>query len=131
MPLQLRDALKEITSPKLISGVAVLVAYCLLDPLINDIQDTIGKPILYHPIAIWVCLILLIYSQTQSLATGVAIVFIYEAFKIVWRQFRPEPPMIGQLRKLLHRLQAGIPLSDSDVAFLDSITPNNVTVAKK
>ena len=122
--------LSDVDGKKLIAGLSVFLAYTMLDPLMEDIQDTFGKPLLYHPVAIWVCLIMLVYTQTSSFATGVVVVAIYELVKMIWRAFTPEPPVVGQIRKLLHRVQNGAQLSDSDISFLDRITPSDVKIRR-
>ena len=121
----------DINTDKLFSAVSVLLAYTMIDPLMEDIQDTFGKALLYHPMALWICIIMLVDTQTSSLSTGVVMVVIYESVKAIWRTITPEPPLVGQVRKLLHRVQNGDKLSDNDIAFLDRVTPKDVMVTRK
>jgi hypothetical protein len=121
----------NVSSSKVIDGLAVILAYTMLDPLMEDVQDTFGKSLLYHPMALWICMVTLVYTQTSSLLTGVIIVIIYESVKAIWRTFTPEPPVVGQIRKLLHRVQNGEKLSDNDISFLDKVTPPDVKVQRK
>jgi hypothetical protein len=118
------------TAKPLISGISIVLAYTIIDPLMEDIQDTFGKGFLYHPFAIWLCIVMLVYTQTSSFRTGIAVVLIYELCKGLWKAVKPEPPRVGKLRKLLHRVQNDEPLSDRDVRFLDDITPRDVKVAR-
>jgi hypothetical protein len=115
---------------KLLSGFAVVLAYTMIDPLMEDLQDTFGKSLFYHPVSLWVCITTLVYTQTSSVKTGVLVVAIYEGVKALWRLFKPEPPELGRLKKLLHRVQNKEDLSDSDLAFLNSHTPNDITVSR-
>ena len=121
----------DINTDKLFSAVSVLLAYTMIDPLMEDIQDTFGKALLYHPVALWICIIMLVYTQTSSLSTGIVMVVVYESVKAIWRTITPEPPLVGQVRKLLHRVQNGDKLSDNDIAFLDRVTPKDVMVTRK
>lgn len=118
-------------SDKLMSGFAVLLAWTTLDSLVRDMESTFGKSIFYHPAALWLCIVMLVYTQTESFATGFVMVALYEGFKAVWKGVRAEPPELGRLKKLLYRIQNKEVLSDSDLAFLDSITPKDVLVARK
>jgi hypothetical protein len=133
MPLPLfhssmQPAMHDIFSNKFMAGLSVFLAYTIMNPLMEDIQDTFGKPVLYHPLSLWLCIITLVYTQTSSIAVGVAVATLYEVLKMIWRTVAPEPPIVGQLRKLLHRVQNGEALSDNDVAFLrreggEEVTP--------
>lgn len=116
---------------QLAQGVAVVLAYTLIDPLTEDIQDTFGKSLFYHPAALWAVIILLVYTQTESLTTGITVVLLYELLKVIWRSVSPEPSSVGQTRKLIHRLQNKSPLSSSDILFLNNITPDDIFVTKK
>lgn len=116
---------------QLAQGIAVVLAYTLIDPLTEDIQDTFGKSLFYHPASLWIVIILLVYTQTASLTTGITVVLLYELLKFIWRGISPEPSTVGQTRKLIHRLQNKTPLSDSDVLFLNKITPDNIVVTQK
>ena len=120
----------DVSGSKLLQGVSVLLAYTMLDPLMEDIQDTFGKPLFYHPVSLWVCIITLVYTQTSCISTGILVVIIYEMIKGIWRTFTPEPPVVGQIRKLLHRVQNGEKLSDNDILFLDKVTPSDVKVQR-
>ena len=125
------SAVRDVFSPKLFNGLSVFLAYTLMDPLIEDLQDTFGKSFLYHPFTLWLCITLLVYTQTDSLTVGIVICVIYEAFKALWRLVTPEPPRVGQLRKLLHRVQNGEKLSDRDLEFLNKVTPEDVKVTRR
>lgn len=121
----------NVTSKQLIPGISVLLAYAFLDPLIEDLNDTFGKSFVYHPVVLWLCIICLVYIQTESWEAGVVIAFMYEAIKVIWREIHPEAPAIGKVRKLLHRLQNGDKLSDNDIKFLDTITPEDVSIQRR
>jgi hypothetical protein len=114
-----------------ISGLSTVLAYTLLDRLVDDLSDTFGKSFLYHPFSVWACIVMLVHSQTNSFKAGFVIVLLYETAKNMWRSLQPEPPALGRLRKLLHRLQNNERLSNSDVSFLNSITPADVDVSRK
>lgn len=119
-------------SPSVKQGISVVVAYTLLQPLFEDIQDSFGNAFLYHPAALWLCIITLVYSQTSDIKAGIVVVVLYEVVKAMWKRWHPEPPYIAKLRKLLHRLQNDKQaVSESDVTFLNSITPDDVEVTKK
>lgn len=122
---------QDVSTSKLLDGIAVFLAYTMLDPLMEDIQDTFGKSMLYHPLALHLCLLLLVYTQTQSFKTGAIVIALYEAAKWIWRQLTPEPPLVGKVRKLLHRVQNEEKLSDNDIAFLNDITPDDVSVKRQ
>jgi hypothetical protein len=114
-----------------VQGLALIIGWTLITPLFDDIQDTIGNSFLYHPVALWLCIVALVYSQNGDFFAGVIVVIIYESFKGLWKLVKPEPPYIGQLRKLIHRMKnEGLQLSDNDIAFLNSITPTNVNVRR-
>lgn len=121
----------NVEKKHIVPGISVIVAYALMDPLIEDIQDTFGKSFVYHPAVVWMCIICLVYIQTESWAAGMIIVVAYEAIKIIWREIHPEAPAIAKVRRLLHSLQNGEKLSDEDIRFLDNITPNDVSVRRK
>lgn len=124
--------MEQIKSEKVAQGLSIVLAYTLMTPLIEDIQDTFGNAFLYHPVTLWLCITTLVYTQTNSIPSGLLVVVMYETLKAVWRNFRPDPPYIGQVRKLLHRLQdKNAKLSDHDLQFLDSITPSDVTVKRQ
>lgn len=113
-------------------GMSVLLAYTLMTPLVEDMQDTFGNAFMYHPVTLWICIVTLVYCQTMSWKAGLIVVLLYEMTKSVWRSLNPDPPYIGQVRKLLHRLQdKKTKLSDNDIKFLDTITPSDVVVARK
>lgn len=131
MSVSLQDALKTLTTSNVLQGISVLLAYSMLDPLIEDLQDTFGKSVMYHPLSLWICIVTLVYTQTQSWSVGIIVVMMYEVIKALWRMIAPQPPVIGQVRKLLHRLQNGEKLSDSDISFLNKITPPDVHVDRR
>lgn len=133
----LRSVIVIMTPPPQISnavtqGISLVIAYTLLTPLFDDIQDSFGNAFLYHPFALWLCIITLVYTQTENWTAGTIVVAVYEATKYAWRKLNPEAPYIGQLRKLLHRLQQkDLKLSDNDIKFLNNITPEYVSVSRK
>jgi len=133
MPMmdKISQSLQNVTTPKLLQGISVLLAYTMMDPLMEDLQDTFGKAFLYHPVSLWICIITLAYTQTESWTVGVFVVVIYEFAKFIWRTIQPEPPTVGKLRKLLHRVQNNKELSDNDINFLDTVTPQDVKVSRK
>ena len=119
-------------SEEIAQGLSIVLAYTLMTPLIEDIQDTFGNAFLYHPVTLWICITTLVFTQTSSVQAGILVCILYELTKVVWRRLNPEPPYIGQLRKLLHRLQdKNAKLSDHDIQFLDSITPKDITIKRE
>lgn len=113
-------------------GITLVIAYTLLTPLFEDIQDSFGNAFIYHPFALWLCIVTLVYTQTENWTAGIIVVAVYEAVKFAWKRVNPEEPYIGQLRKLLHRLQhKNLKLSDNDIKFLNNITPEYVSVSRK
>ena len=85
-----------IDSKKMLAGASACLAYTMINPVLEDFQDTFGKSFLYHPFAMWLCIVMMVYSQTSSLETGVFIVIAYEVIKCVWRFFHPESPRLGK-----------------------------------
>lgn len=120
----------DVSKKELLAGLSVVIGYCIMNPLMEEIQDTFGKSFLYHPVALWICIITLVYTQTTNWSAGILVVVIYEVSKSLWKMLSPEPPVVGQLRKLIHRVQNGEQLSDNDIKFLDTITPANVKISK-
>ena len=114
-----------------LSGVSVLLAYSMLDTVMEDLQDNFGKAFLYHPFSIWLCIVMLVHTQTGNFRAGISVVLLYEIAKYLWKTIQPEPPMLGKLKKLLHRIQNGEKLSDADISFLNNITPEDVNVTRK
>ncbi len=114
-----------------LAGAAAVLAWTMMDPLVSDLQDTFGKGFLYHPFALWLCIVMIVHTQTNDFKAGVLVVVGYELLKVVWRSFKPEPPAVGNLRKLLHRVQNNHSLSDADVDFLNDITPRDVAVSRQ
>ena len=116
---------------KIFHGISILIAYTMINPVIEDLQDVLSKPVLYHPLSIWICIVMMVYLETRDISTGIITVIIYEIVKILWRQLKPEPPIIGNLRKLIHRIQNEKPLSDDDILFLNKITPKDVKIMRE
>jgi hypothetical protein len=112
-------------------GLTALVAWTLINILYEDVQDTFGNAFLYHPITYWICIFTLVYLHTEDAGAGIMVVAIYEIVKSAWKTVNPDPPLIGKVKKLLHRLQnPNTKLSDNDITFLNSITPSDVTITK-
>ncbi len=113
-----------------LAGSAAVLAWTMMDPLVSDLQDTFGKGFLYHPVALWLCIIMIVHTQTSDFKAGIMVVVVYELVKAVWRTYKPIPPVLGSMRKLLHRVQNNEPLSDADVTFLNRITPKDIAVTR-
>ena len=113
------------------TGLAMVLGYTMMNALTADVETTIGRPKLYHPLGIYVCIIMLVYSGTASWEAGIAVVIVYELLKSAWNQLNIPDPLEGELRKLLYRLKTGEPLSDRDIQFLERITPSDVHVTRR
>ena len=121
-----RDLLRGTTK-----GLSLIFAYVMVEPLHIEIVDTFGSAFVYHPAAVWLTLFCLVWANTDSIQAGVCVILVYELTKRLWRMFKPEPPYVCKLRKLVHRIDSKDRLSDSDVKFLNEVTPDEIVVTRK
>lgn len=114
-----------------VATAAVLIAAVLSGPLVDEIRDTLGTAIIFHPMTVWVVLFCIVFANTKSFKVSVACLVGYEILKRVWQSLGLEAPKVARVRKILHNVQANAELSENDVHFLNKVTPNNVEVIKK
>ncbi len=113
-----------------IQSFCIVFAYTMSEPLLNEIKVTFGSTAMYHPISIWLYIMCLVWVNTQSLTAAIYAIIFYEVIKNLWISIKPAKPRIVKVRKLFARINDGDPLSNSDILFLNEITPNDVTVLK-
>lgn len=111
-----------------IKGIALIFAYIMVEPFQRDFQDTFGNAFLFHTFAKYVTLFSLVFVNTDSLEASIAVIFVYEIVKNVWKLVKPENSRDAKINKLFHRVQNKKELTESDVKFLNEITPENVKV---
>lgn len=111
-----------------VRGLSLVMAYVITSPLERDISDVFGNTVLYHPLAIWLTLFSLVWANTDSVKAGLTVIFVYECIKWLWKKFTPQRPYVAKLQKLIHRVQNHEKLSNSDLDFLDEITPENISI---
>lgn len=116
---------------KYVLAATLMFANVITQPLHDDIRSVFGTTLLYHPAMVFVVLFCIIWLNTKSLEVAAATVIVYQIVKMAWRAYNPEPPKVARVRKILTEVHADRDLDDEDIDFIDKVTPNNVTFARK
>ena len=114
-----------------VAATAVVLAAVLSGPLVEEIRDVFGTPVMYHPVTVWIVLFCIVFAQSKSFQKSILVVLGYEAIKYLWRLLRLEPPKVARVRKILHNVNTNAEMSENDVRFLNNVTPKDVVVSKK
>ena len=109
-------------------GLCLVFAYTVNEPLLSEIKQIFGTTFIYHPLTTWLSIFCIVWVNTDSISAAILSIVLYESLKHIWSCVSPEKPHIVKLRKLIYRLKQGETLSDSDLCFLDELTPDDVHV---
>lgn len=111
--------------------VAVVLTALLSGVVVDEVKDTLGPTVLYHPVTVWCVVFCLIFVQTRSITISFLCVVAYEILKFIWQKLELEPSKLATTREIIHNVTAGNDLSDHDIDFLNKVTPAEVVVEKK
>lgn len=110
---------------------AVIITAVLSGPLVDEIKDVFGTPVMYHPATVWIVVFCIVFAQTKKPLLSLLCVIGYELMKYIWRSLQLEAPKVARVRKILHEVNTDSELSDHDIEFLNKVTPKNVEVVAK
>ena len=114
-----------------LAAAAVVFTAVMSGPLVDEIRDVFGTPVLYHPLTVWIVLFCIVFVQTKSFLKSILVVFGYELLKWIWRRLQLEAPKVARVRKILHNVNTESEMSENDINFLNKVTPKNVVVVAK
>ncbi len=66
-----------------LAAAAVVFTAVMSGPLVDEIRDVFGTPVLYHPLTVWIVLFCIVFVQTKSFLKSILVVFGYgEGFNL-------------------------------------------------
>lgn len=122
---------KLVKNKDKLAPVAVILTALLSGVVVDEVKDTLGTTVLYHPVTVWCVLFCLIFVQSRSFTISVMCVVGYEVLKLIWQKLNLEPSKLATTREIIHNVTAGGDLSDHDIDFLNKATPPEVVIEKK
>lgn len=114
-----------------LAAAAVIITAVLSGPLVDEVKDVFGTPVMYHPVTVWVVVFCIIFAQTKKPVLSLLCVIGYELIKFIWKSLQLEAPKVARVRKILHNVNTETEMSDHDIDFLNKVTPKNVKVVAK
>ena len=114
-----------------IAPAAIILTALFSGVVVEEVKDTLGTTVLYHPLTVWFVLFCIVFVQTKSFVISLACVVGYQVIKMVWTQLGLEPAGISRMRKVFHSVTSGEDISDDDIHFLDKTLPAKVAVIRK
>ncbi len=67
-----------------IAPAAIILTALFSGVVVEEVKDTLGTTVLYHPLTVWFVLFCIVFVQTKSFVISLACVVGYQVIKMVW-----------------------------------------------